>query len=202
MIVHLVLEGHLEEPVAIRLVEHCGHEPGRVYGRKGFVYIKDKAHMFHSLAYQGCGVLVLTDFMDSGCACVVDAQKLYLLRHVATPSKHFLLRFPVPELESWLLADRTNIATFLAVGKNRIPTRPDEEVDPKRTLVNIARRSRQASVVNGIVPPLRHGGVVAPGYLGFMKEFVTAKWDIESARITSPSLDRCVRRLQELGGHT
>lgn len=51
---------------------------------------------------------------------------------------------------------------------------------------------------DGIAPEKSHGGVVAPDYLATMRGFVRDYWNIADAVNNSPSLARCVHRLQEL----
>lgn len=198
MLMHLILEGHLEEPVAEKLLAHCGHEKGTVYGRQGFGYIQTKAAKFHHLATETEGVLVLADFMDSRAPCPLHALENYVLQFIANPPRNFLCRFAVAELESWLLADRKGMADFLKIAPAKITTTPDALPDPKRHLVNLARKSGKTSVREGIVPEKAHGGAVAPGYLATMQGFVRDCWNIENAAANSPSLARCVCRLRQL----
>lgn len=195
---HLILEGRLEEPVAEKLLVYCGHEKGTVYGCQGFDYIQTKAAQFQPLASGNAGVLVLTDFMDSRTPCPPRALEKYILKHMTNPPKTFLCRFAVAELESWLLADQKGMADFLKISTAKIPSTPDELPDPKQHLVNLARKSRKKSVRDGIVPEKSHGGVVAPDYLATMRSFVRDYWNIENAINNSPSLARCVQRLQQL----
>lgn len=198
MLIHLILEGYLEEPVAEKLLAYCGHKKGIVRGLQGFGYIQTKAAQFHPLATDREGVLVLTDFMDARTSCPPHALDKYVLQHVANPPKTFLCRFAVAELESWLMADRNGMADFLSISAAKIPSAPDALPDPKRHLVNLARKSRKSAVRNGIVPEKSHGGMVAPDYLATMRGFVRDYWTIENAVTNSPSLARCVRRLQQL----
>lgn len=195
---HLLLEGFLEEPVAEKILAYCGHKKGIVYGRRGVNYIKSKAAKFYHLATEHEGLLVLTDFMDSDSPCPPNALQSYVLQFVAHPPRNFLCRFAVAELESWLMADRKGMADFLSISAAKIPSAPDALPDPKLHLVNLARKSRKSAVRNGIVPETSHGGMVAPGYLATMHGFVRDYWTIENAVTNSPSLARCVRRLQQL----
>ncbi|MDR2892428.1 MAG: DUF4276 family protein [Deltaproteobacteria bacterium] len=195
MIVHLILEGHLEEPVADKLLLYCGHQKGNIYGRQGCGYISKKIFSLQALARYGCGVLVLTDLRDSRTPCPSEALKRY---KIVSPPANFLCRFAVFELESWLLADREALAKFLGIAVKHIPSSPDGEIFPKRTMVSLANRSKKKSIQTGVVPEPSHGGVVAPGYLATMTEFVIDYWDVASAMRNSPSLNRCIERLQGL----
>ena len=198
MIVDLVLEGRLEEPVARKIVEYCNHEVGDCFKQDGASTLKKNAYKFHAITRKGNAVFVLTDYMDTKCACIVEARHAYLTQYVAQPDDKYLLRFAVAELESWLLADRHGIANFLRVPVVRIPGQPDSEADPKKTLVSIANKSRNQDIKRGIVPDAKHRGVVAPLYFPTMQSFVQESWDIEAAQDVSPSLRRCIARLKEL----
>lgn len=196
---HLLLEGHLEEPVADKILLYCNHQKGSVYGREGFGYIQKKAFQFEKLTRSGCGILVLTDFRDSRAECPPTALHEYLLKHISNPSPLFVFRFAETELESWLLADREAIANFLRISINSVPHLPDKDTRPKQTLVNLARKSRNSSVKNDIVPPQNnHGGEVGPGYMASMTTYVIDYWRPDEALKNSPSLKRCIDNLQRL----
>lgn len=197
MLVHLLLEGRLEEPVAEKLLAHCGHEKGDVYGQRGCAYLYEKARKFQRLARAGCGVLVLADFRDTGASCPPGALRNTLSLSVPPP-RNFLCRMAVNELESWLLADAASLADFLGISAAIIPKKPDEEKLPKQALVNVARRSRKTALRKGIVPERGHGGIVAPAYLATMTEFIRDYWNISAAAQNSPSLNRCLLRLTDL----
>jgi hypothetical protein len=198
MMVNLLLEGWLEEPVADKLLAFCGYSKGTVYGKRGCDYIRDKAKGFCSVAAPGAPMLVLTDFMDAQAACPPAALQSYLPHACASSAPYFLCRFAVNELESWLLADRKSMSDFLRVPLAKIPVNPDSEPNPKNTLINLARRSKKTSIRNGIVPPTGHQGQTSPEYLNTMSEFVAAYWNVAPAMRCAPSLRRCVERLQQL----
>ena len=198
MIIHLVAEGYMEAIVAARLLPFCGHELGVVYGQRGCAYIRQKAVAFRHLATEITGVLVLTDFRDAEAICAAAALQEYVLNRLLNPPETFLCRFAVNELESWLLADREGLAKFFGISASRMPLHPEKEAFPKRTLVSLARTSREKRIREGIAPPPGHKASVGPDYMLLMHEFITNFWDIETAMRCAPSLERCVCRLQEL----
>lgn len=198
MIVHMLLEGQHEEPLAKALIRHCGHEPGVVYGGRGCEYIRQKAKCFVYLAQAGNGLLILTDFMDSRCACPPEAFRQYVSVHCQLVPPSFLCRFAVNELESWLLADRDGIADFLRISVAKVPTNPEMESDPKRALVDLARISKNSQIRSALVPSPRHRGIVGPGYTMTITEFINKKWSPARAEPNSQSLARCMKRLREL----
>ncbi len=199
MIVHMLLEGQHEEPLAKKLICHCGHEPGYLFGKKGCDYIREKASKFIYRASPENAVLVLTDFMDSGCSCPPEAYRRYITEQCTSPPSTFLCRFIVNELESWLMADRKGIATFLGIPESRVPDHPETVKNPKQTLVNLARASRKSALRAALVPPAqRHGGVVGSGYTPAITEFIDTQWSPGRAAKNAPSLARCIKRLKEL----
>ncbi|MCL2340471.1 MAG: hypothetical protein FWC49_02075 [Proteobacteria bacterium] len=198
MVIDLLLEGWLEEPVADKLLAFCGHAKGEVFGKRGVRYIRDKAKGFYSVAAPDAPMLVLTDFMDTRAACPPAALQSYLLHACPLPVPYFLCRFAVNALESWLLADRQSMSDFLRVPLTKIPLNPDDEPNPKNTLIMLASRSRKTSIRDGIAPAPEHQGQTSPNYLHTMGAFVAVHWNVEGAMRHSPSLQRCVQRLQQL----
>lgn len=196
MIVHLVTEGWLEQFIGARLLAHCGHTQGLVYNLGGCHQIRVKAIHYRFKACTEAAVLVLTDFRDAQCACLLQAVEAYTMGKDIPPT--YLLRFAVQELESWLLADRKNLARYLGISVNMLPQNPDEESHPKRKIINLARRSGRKKVLEAMVPDERHGGAEGPGYSSFMQNFILKYWGIEAAVTHSSSLERCVRRLRVL----
>ena len=198
MTINLVAEGFMEKIVATRILPFCGHELGTVYGERGYVYIKQKATAFRWLATENSGVLVLTDFRDTGVECPPAALKTYIYNKLPNPPVNFLCRFAVNEMESWLLADREGIAKFFNIAISRLPIHPENESAPKLTLVNLARKSNKKAIREGIAPPVGHRAVVGPEYTSLMYQFILNFWNIDNAAGNAPSLERCILRLKEL----
>ena len=198
MVIYLLAEGHTEEAVAVRIIPFCGHELGTVYGKRGCDYIRKKAAVFCNLATEQTGVLVLTDFRDSGMPCVPDALNDYILLKSPDPPRTFLCRFAVNELESWLLADREGLAKYMNISISKMPLHPENEEFPKATLISLAHKSNRKDIREGIAPPAGHRAAVGPEYLNLIREFILVHWNIENAVLHSQSLERCVRRLREI----
>jgi hypothetical protein len=198
MIIHLVAEGEMEVAVATRLIDFCGHKLGSAYGRRGCGYVRKNAAKYSHLAKRGQGVLVLTDFRDTGAVCAADALQDYILNKMPKPPKSFLCRFAVNELESWLLADRQGMASFLGIATSKMPQWPEKEARPKKTMMALARGSKKKWVREEIAPPLGHRALVGPGYTAHMRDYIVNFWDIEASMQFAPSLRRCVERLQGL----
>jgi len=192
-VINLLVEGEIDEIVAHKIVLGVGHQVGATYGKKGSGYIKNKIQDFNKSAQNIC-YLSLVDFMDTKCKCPSEVISNWL------PHKNTLMifRVVVREIESWLLADRKNIAKFLNVSLEKIPRHPEAEDDPKQKLVNIARYSRSSKIRSSLVPEQNSTAQVGKLYTTEMKRFVHEFWDINSARKNSPSLDKCFKRIKEI----
>jgi len=189
----MLVEGPTDAAVARRLLAHANLSPGDVFGQNGIGYIKKKLEGFAVRVQFGAPLLVLVDCLDLGIECVRDLSRQLISGE--RPSG-LLLRGVVPQIESWLLADRPSMAAHLSVSLSRIPLYPEHESNAKQTLVNIARHSRNKRVREAIVPSA--GASVGPGYVASMIEFATNKWNPHVASGNCDSLARCIRRLREI----
>ncbi len=74
MNVDSVVEGVLDDAVARELIEHCNHQFGTSYGKRGWHYIKDMVKGFDIRARHGNPILILVDFMDTGLNCPPEVE--------------------------------------------------------------------------------------------------------------------------------
>jgi hypothetical protein len=128
----------------------------------------------------------------------LDCPPAVLAAWLPIRSERLLLRVVVPEIESWLLADREDMAAFLGISPTLLPDAPETLSDPKRTLVALARRSRRRGVKAAMAPAEGVSAVVGPEYVAVLQEFVGKAWSVEIAAINAPSLQRTVMRLWAL----
>jgi hypothetical protein len=132
-------------------------------------------------------VVGLVDLEQAACPL------LLLKRMRPRLSEGFQLRIAVRMLESWLLADRQAMAAFLGVAIDRLPREPDLEAHPKRTLVELARRSRKRWIREALVPE-GTGAAVGHTFTPVIGGFIDGQWHVSRARLNSPSLEKaCVR---------
>lgn len=195
MIVNALVEGSMDEWAARRLLRETGHDFGIGFGKRGAGHILSNLSRFRQRARFGNPLLVLLDFMDvpgSECPPAICRSRL------PDPAPGMLFRLVVPELEGWLLADREGVARFLGISPDLVPTDVETLTDPKRTLVNLARKSRRKRQREAIVPPKGMSGVVGRGYATEIGRFIQEKWNPSEAARRSPSLAKCLRRLREL----
>jgi hypothetical protein len=142
----------MDEAILRRILEYAGLSLGTVHGRNG------KQPLLHSMAgYNNAARfapwIVLVD-MDRDCDCAPPCVQQWL----PSPSPNMCFRIAVRAVEAWLLADRERIARWLGVAVARVPENPDDLDDPKRELVNLARRSRRRDIARDLVP--REGAAV------------------------------------------
>lgn len=134
--------------------------------------------------------VVLTDLDRS--SCPPDLLKKWGATNLPP---QLLVRVAVCEVEAWLLADRSGIADFLAVAAIKVPANPERDVDPKLTLINLARRSRKRRLMQELVPAPGSPNKIGPFYNARLTEFVSHQWNVMQARENAPSLDRTLARL-------
>lgn len=192
-IINLLVEGEIDEAVARRMISECGYDIGTCYGKKGVSYIKEKIQAFNLSSVSMC-YLTLVDFMDTKFQCPPEI----LNNWIPPRNKKMIFRVVVREIESWVMADRENLAKFLNVNIEQIPLNPESESDPKQTLVNIARKSRSKTIRDSIVPEQNSTAQVGKLYNSTIKQFVNDSWNINSAQENSLSLKKCMERLNEI----
>ena len=109
----------------------------------------------------------------------------------AKPQEIFLFRIAVREVEAWLIADREALAGFLKIKIMHVPYKPEELVDPKRVLLELATRAPRR-IRNGPLPEPRSKAIIGPEYNELLTDYVRSSWDIEAAANRAPSLRRAV----------
>jgi len=192
MTISLLVEGRLDEAVAQKIVRYAGGSVGRTYGLRGINYIEAKVKQFNEMS-QGAPLLTLVDLADIDIDCPAEVVSQW----VPHRNPQMLLRVVVSEIESWLLADRIGIARFLGVRGSQVPYHSEDLDDPKKSLVDLARSSRETMRRN-LVPEDPTQNDQGPGYTSKMRSFVYEKWDIEAAAERSESLRRCLSAVQDL----
>jgi len=194
--VNILVEGMTDEPVAKRLLMHVGLAIGDVFGKSGKADLLLRLPNYNQAArshFAPWFVLVDLD-NDKDVACAPQALKIWLPQ----PGEGMRLRVAVRAIEAWIMADAERLAAFMSVVPTRVPTELDKEIDPKQSLVNIARSSTNRSIREAFVPRQGSGGRVGPRYTDFLIAFVEYHWRPDEAAKRSESLRRCIRGLQTL----
>ena len=192
MPVNILVEGMADEPVAKRLLKHVGLEVGVVYGRKGKPHVLQRSLAYNEAAKVAPWFVLLDLDTDTQCASQAIAQWL------PNPSEGMRFRIAVRAIEAWLMADRESIASFLYVASSKIQHAIELDPNPKQTLINIARTSRNKGIRDDIVPRQESGATVGPLYVAQLTEFAEKHWRPDVAQEHSKSLQRCIDALSTL----
>jgi hypothetical protein len=189
--VNLVFEDELSEYVLTKLLNCFGNKYHTEvsYNGRGNGYIRKRINGFNR-ACIASPFLVLTDLDQAPCPSELIANWFRRPMH-----PNMLFRVAVREVESWLLADIEGYARFLGISEANFPTNPENEANPKRTLITLARRSRKRSIKEDIIP-INSNAAIGPNYNGRLMEFVFDHWSIDRAMTRSKSLRRAYDRLQ------
>lgn len=197
----VAVEGMSDEVVVERLLSYVelDHHPIQSRGGKTNIteIVKDQGQSYLNKCNQAAKFLpwlVVVDLDTENCPVTYRNQLL------PNPSEMMLLRIAVRETEAWLLADREHMAKFIGVSINNVPEHPDDEANPKRTLIDLVRRkSPKSSLYQDMVPTKHSHRVVGVGYVPRIAEFVNHPkypWRPEIAAQHSDSLRRCIVALQ------
>jgi len=194
-VVTAAVEGMVDEAVAQRLVEHIGAEIGPVHGRQGKAQLRKNLNAYNQAARYAPWLVLMDPDSEAECG---PALRLMLL---SNPAPMMRFRIAVREVESWLLADRERFAKFLGVSAAAFPIAPETEPDPKRTVVELARRSKRREIREDIIPRIGSGRSEGPGYASRMMEFALDRkrgWRPDVAASHAESLRRCLAALSTL----
>lgn len=162
-----------------------------VYGKRGCDYIIEKGAGF-AVRGEYSGIIILADLCDVYRGCPLLAR-----RRIADAVPDLcLLRFAVCELESWILASRLALSQYFGISVNLVPAAPDELLDPKQVLVNLAGRSRKGRIREMFVPPRGTSSGVGRGYMEGISDFMYNHWNMDQAVAGSPSFERFVDRVR------
>ena len=180
--IEAAVEGLLDEAVVKRLATDAGARIVQIHVKGGRAPLLDQLRGYHEAARYSPW-LVLCDLDQDECAPAFVGQ------HLPTPSD-LCLRVAVRSVESWLLAD-PGLASFLGVKQSRLPRRPEMELRPKQSLVNLARSSRRRVIREDVGGEQNHRDP-GPRYNDLLIEFVRERWDPRRAAEWAPSLGRAI----------
>lgn len=172
------------------VAEHQGLSIYREKNGHGFGHLKANAANYNQMGTFGRPVVMLTDLDSAPCAF---GKILDWLGH--TPSRGFLFRICVREVEAWLLADREGMSGFLRIPESRMPTEPESLPDPKAKLISLAQGAPRKIRV-GMTP--MGSASIGPEYNDLLSQFIADRWSIARAVERAPSLARARCRIAEL----
>jgi hypothetical protein len=186
----VAVEGDTDEPFARALVESAGRSVDHVVVLNGHGQIDRRLRRW-CLPSNRRPMLVLRDF-DPALGATCPAELIANLIGDIEPSPTTLVRMPVREMEAWMLADREAASSFFQTPILNFPTSPDDDPDPKRTLVDLCRKSSSPDIRDGMVPDPGAGRAVGRRFTGLVLEFGRQYWNPERAAAVSPSLAKAL----------
>lgn len=192
MLITIAVEGASDEPVARRIVREAGLQPDFIYPKGGKAALDTKLADYNRAAARHPWFVLRDLDHDEICAGTLVAR---LLPH-SSPGMCF--RLAVRATEAWLLADRGGLASYLGVPLSRLPEEPDSLDDPKKHLIDLARRSRSRAIREDLVPRTGSTARVGPAFMARISEFSTRIWQPAVAAKASPSLSRCLTALRRV----
>ena len=188
----VAVEGASDLPVVRRILDFAGCSVHVVHGLAGKRHLNRNLHGYNNAA-RFAPWLVLRD-LDHDAQCAAGLVQ----RLLPAPSKWMRFRVAVREVESWVLADPTSVSRYLRIRQALVPESPDQLLDPKQTLVNLARLSPIAAIRADMVPAVGMSNTVGPAYASRIGELAAHHWKPGVAVENSDSLRRCVDKLKEL----
>lgn len=190
--VSAVVEGITDRAVLARLVEEAGLSLGSVHGLKGKEWIRARIAQYNRAAEHSPWVVIVD--LDSDAPCAASLVSGW----VPQRAPRFCLRVAVREVESWLMADASELARYLGISASVVPADVDALTDPKSELVSLARRSPRRAIRQDMLREPGSGRSEGPAYASRMIEFARYSWRPAVAEQRSDSLRRCRLRLAQL----
>ena len=189
------VEGPSDEPVLRRIVEGRGASVHRVQVQNGKSNLRRALPGYNAAARWSAWLVLVHLDQDFACPAALVADWL------PGASSHMRFRVVVRQVEAWLLADTERFARFFSVKKNSVPTAPDMLPDARATVLALASTSRRMAIRQDMTPRPGSGRRVGPAYTSRLIDFASnpsAGWRLEVAATRSPSLARCLLRLDDL----
>ena len=195
--VRAVVEGPSDLAAVEKLLGSRGvrTDPVRSIVAGGKTRIDPRLPRYNAAARYGSW-FVLRDADRDGEDCPVTVRRSLLRPADQAPS--MCLRLAVRSLEAWLMADAASLTNHFALLASRVPTRPEEEEDPKQTLVSACRSSRRSDVRAGMVPPRGSLRRVGPEYVALISDYCREAWRPDVAAASAPSLRRALAEIDRL----
>ena len=189
VVVNIAVEGDLDEVVLTKLLTSVGIEVLHAYGKRGKDHLRKNVQGYNQAARHGRWV-ILVDLNDDA-----ECPPPFVTSWLPNRNPNLQLRVAVRAVEAWLLAHREEMARFLGVPQPKVPLQPENEFNPKMTLINLARRSRSKTLRQDIVPRPGSASSQGPGYTSRLMEFTMRYWNPQRASNHAPSLKRCLNSL-------
>jgi hypothetical protein len=192
-LVSIAVEGPADVGVAEKLLTTVGFEmAGPPYLGRGKANLDRQLNGYRNAA-RFAPWFVIRD-LDNDAPCAGELVE----RLVPSATSGLCFRIAVRSAESWLIADRECLAVFLGISAAKIPRDPESLPNPKTTLVDLARHSRNRAVREDMVPEPGTSARVGPNYVHRVNEYAAGPWRPRIAARASRSLTRCIAALERL----
>lgn len=93
------------------------------------------------------------------------------------------------------MADRKGFSEAFGIPLNKVPVHPDDEEDPKRIILKLAKRSSKRTIKSEVVSSVSPDKPGA-GYNVHLTDFINTTWNPADAATHSPSLKRALNLLE------
>ena len=186
------VEGLVDEAVVRKLITEVGGNPGPVLGKNGKPFLRSHIQGYNRAAHHSPWVVMVDLDQEADCPPPLCQE------WVPNPAPYLCFRIVVREIEAWLMSDAESLASFLSVAPSRVPANPEQLLQPKIEMVNLARRSRRRDIRMDMVPRGKSGRSVGPAYSSRLIEYVETSWRSEIAVKRSESLRRTITCLQRM----
>ncbi len=194
MRVNIAGEGACDVRAVERILEIYGLEVAAKYDCRGKSKLDKRLPGFLAASNHMPWVILRDLDNDAECApALIAVANLQL-----SPPARF--RVVVRSIESWLFADREGLANWMGVKSSLIPKSPENILDPKQNLAQLAAKSRQRDLKSRLAARPEDGAIVGPEYGAAIFEFIDKHWNVEKAieDALSPSLVKAANRISEL----
>ena len=192
--VNIVVEGNLDEIVVTKTLNQFYIQVNKVYEKGGKASILKNLRKYNAAAQSSSWPWIVVVDLDNPKNCAPP----FIKKHLPQRNPRLLFRVAVMEIESWLLADRDQLAEFLAISRDLIPYHVEKEEDPKTTIINLARRSPNRDIREDLIPQKDSGAKEGPRYTTRMMQFVLKNWRPAIAARKADSLRRFIKAARTL----
>lgn len=193
---NIVCEGMTDAPILRKIAEELGFSIAEIWEKGGSGNIKKYLASYNQAAQNipHQPWFVVLDLDQKECAPSYARECLY------QASPNMIFRIAVREIESWIMSDREHFAKFFRIPKEKIPLFPDEEINPKRKLVQLVKEyCNDKNIQLDIIPMGK--AEFGRGYLSQIQKFLFGNkntWRLEEGIKHSESLQKARERLLEL----
>jgi hypothetical protein len=164
--------------------------------KRGSGNIKRMIPAVTNMARAGIYTILLTDLDNIECPPQLIRDWFGLVDINPTVPSGVFFRVAEREIESWLIADRGQIASFLGIAQDNFTLNPDSLPDPKQHLLNIIQAKGRRRFHKDMLPG--ENARIGPMYNPKLTEFVIQHWDPERAKLHSQSLHRTLKAFDKV----